>query len=139
MLNIRRSMVVPGAVIVALFFSAAALAQGYYGSQLMSPGERTEHQSIMRSLPPGEREAYRARHHQAMQERAESLGFTLPEQPPVYRPFGRRWQGYGPIGRGCRAPGQCFAAPWYGYGADGPWAGRDGYGPGTGPWDYLDW
>ncbi|MDO8293482.1 MAG: hypothetical protein Q7T29_11565 [Gallionella sp.] len=53
-----------------------------YGSQLMTPQERTEYRAKMRSLKTKEeREALRMEHHQQMQERAKAKGKTLPDMP----------------------------------------------------------
>jgi len=55
-----------------------------YGSQLMTPQERTEYRAKMRSLKTKEeREALRMEHHQQMQERAKARGKTLPDMPPA--------------------------------------------------------
>jgi hypothetical protein len=55
-----------------------------YGSQLMTKKERAEHRTKMRSLKTKEeREAFRAEHHQKMQERAKEIGKTLPDMPPA--------------------------------------------------------
>ena len=55
-----------------------------YGSQLMTKKERAEHRTKMRSLKTKEeREAFRAEHHQKMQERAMEMGKTLPDMPPA--------------------------------------------------------
>ena len=55
-----------------------------YGSQLMTKKERAEHRTKMRSLKTKEeREAFRAEHHQKMQERAREMGKTLPDMPPA--------------------------------------------------------
>ena len=121
-----------GAAVLVLLSINVSFAQTYYGSQLMSPEERAEHRAMMRSLPPSEREAYRAQHHEAMKERAESMGLSLPDQPPAHRGFGRG-------GRGYRAPGYRGTAPrhgGYGYGA---WRDREGYRPGYGGWGYPAW
>ena len=99
-----------GAAALALFYVGLASAQTYYGSQLMTPQERAEHRATMRSLPPSEREAYRAEHHEAMKERANSMGLSIPDQPPYYgREYGRR-------------------SPGYGYGRSGPGYWGPGYG-----------
>ncbi len=53
-----------------------------YGYQLMTEQERSEHRAKMRSFnTEAEREAYRRQHHEMMQERARTQGFTLPEEP----------------------------------------------------------
>lgn len=54
-----------------------------YGSQLMTPEERSAHRKTMRSLKTAEeRDAFRAEHHRLMQERAKERGVTLPDPPP---------------------------------------------------------
>lgn len=66
-----------------------------YGSQLMTPQERTEHQTKMRSAKTNEeREQIRAQHHKEMQVRAKQQGTTLPDEPPAYGKGG----GMGPGG-----------------------------------------
>ena len=55
-----------------------------YGSQLMTPAERTEYQSKMRALKSDkEREAFRLDHHDKMKVRAVEKGVTLPNSPPA--------------------------------------------------------
>ena len=55
-----------------------------YGSQLMTPQERTAHQTKMRSAKTNEeREQIRAQHHKEMQVRAKQQGVTLPDEPPA--------------------------------------------------------
>ncbi|MDD5385197.1 MAG: hypothetical protein PHG89_10015 [Gallionella sp.] len=55
-----------------------------YGSQLMTRQERDEYRAKMRSLKTQEeREALRMEHHQQMQERAKTMGKTLPDMPPA--------------------------------------------------------
>jgi len=57
--------------------------QVLYGSQLMTPAERAEYRSKMRSLKTQEeRDAFRAEHHKMMQARAKERGVTLPDMPP---------------------------------------------------------
>lgn len=56
-----------------------------YGSQLMTPQERTEHQIKMRNAKTNEeREQVRAQHHKEMQVRAKQQGVTLPDEPPAH-------------------------------------------------------
>jgi uncharacterized membrane protein (DUF106 family) len=74
MLNVKNITMILGAAVLAVLSIDVSFAQTYYGSQLMSPEERVEHRAMMRSLQPSEREAYRAQHHEAMKERAESMG-----------------------------------------------------------------
>lgn len=53
-----------------------------YGSQLMTPAERTEYQSKMRALKTDkERDAFRFDHHDKMKVRAVEKGVTLPNSP----------------------------------------------------------
>ncbi len=55
-----------------------------YGWQLMTPEERAEHRTKMRSLKtPEEREAFRREHHEKMKERAKEKGVVLPDEPPA--------------------------------------------------------
>jgi hypothetical protein len=55
-----------------------------YGSQLMTPAERTEYQSKMRALKTDkERDAFRLDHHDKMTVRAVEKGVTLPNSPPA--------------------------------------------------------
>lgn len=98
----KRKMVLP-ALMAALFIApgikvamaadqapaamgAPAGAQGeepIYGWQLMTPEERAEHRAKMRSFKTQEeREAYRAEQHKKMQERAKTMGKTIPDEPP---------------------------------------------------------
>ena len=70
--------------------------QTIYGSQLMTPQERMEYRSKMRSLKTRqEREAFRLEHHKEMQERARARGMQLPDMPP---PGGGMGRGMGPGG-----------------------------------------
>jgi hypothetical protein len=56
--------------------------QPIYGSQLMTPEERTEYRNKMRDAKTqAERDRIRTEHHSAMQERAKEKGITLPDQP----------------------------------------------------------
>jgi hypothetical protein len=124
MLNEKMSTMTLGAAILALVSTDAVFAQPYYGSRLITPQERAEHRAVMRSLPPSEREAYRAQQHEAMKKRAESMGLSLPDQPSTYgRNVGRGGPGYG-YGRG-GPPG--YWGPGY-----GGWRDRGGYEPGFG-------
>ena len=84
-----------------------------YGSQLMTPQERTEYRAKMRSATTqAERDRIRDEHHAAMQERAKARGVTLPGEPPAAggRSGIRRGPGNGPGVR--RGPP---AAPGSGY------------------------
>jgi hypothetical protein len=63
-----------------------------YGVQLMTPQERAEFRSKMSAAKSiEERDQIRKANHQAMQERAESHGLTLPDQLPA----GQRGMGHG--------------------------------------------
>ena len=81
-----------------------------YGSQLMTPQERSEHRAKMRAAKtPEEREQIRKEHHDLMKERAKARGVTLPDVPPA------RGGGMGPGGGGMGPGG----------GGMGPGGGRD--------------
>jgi hypothetical protein len=55
-----------------------------YGSQLMTPQERTEHRTKMRAAKtPEEKAKVRAELHKRMQERAKQQGVALPDTPPA--------------------------------------------------------
>jgi hypothetical protein len=67
-----------------------------YGSQLMTPEERTEFRTRMQAATTNEeREQIRREHHQQMQVRARQQGTTLPDEPPA-----RGGRGMGPDGGG---------------------------------------
>jgi hypothetical protein len=67
-----------------------------YGYQLMTPQERNEYRSRMRSANSvREREQIRAEHHEEMQKRAEARGITLPDTPPAARGGGMMGPGRG--------------------------------------------
>ncbi len=54
-----------------------------YGSELMTEQERNEHQEKLRNMKSEqEREAYRAEHHEEMQQRATKQGVALPDDVP---------------------------------------------------------
>lgn len=130
MLHGKKNTMILGAAVLALVSIDVAFAQTYYGSQLMSPQERAEHRAMMRSLPPSEREKYRAEHHEAMKRQAESKGLSLPDQPPNYGSgYGRRGPGYGYHRGGPRNWG-----PGY-----GGWRDRGRYAPRYGEWGPPAW
>lgn len=53
-----------------------------YGSQLMSPEERSDYLDEMRNLKTErQREQFRIQHREQMQERARELGVSLPDEP----------------------------------------------------------
>jgi hypothetical protein len=83
MSNLKMNTMILGAAAFTLVFIDVAFAETYYGSQLMTPRERAEHRAILRSLPSSEREDYRAQYHEDMKRRAESIGLSLPDQPPT--------------------------------------------------------
>jgi hypothetical protein len=57
-----------------------------YGSQLMTQAERNAYHAKMRMLKTEqEREQYRLKHHEEMQERARAKGMTLPDAPILKR------------------------------------------------------
>ena len=91
-----------------------------YGSQLMTPAERTEYQSKMRALKTDkERDAFRLDHHDKMKVRAADKGVTLPNSPPA-------------VGAGPKANSGMGAGPGSGMGA-GPGSPASAPGGGKGP------
>jgi hypothetical protein len=86
-----KSRMLPVALLSAVVFTAAAFAADStpaptaptaYGWQLMTPQERMEMRTKMRSATTvEEREQLRTQHHALMLERAKDQGVTLPEQP----------------------------------------------------------
>ena len=78
-----------------------------YGYELMTPQERNEYQTRMRSTKTEqEREAFRLEHHKKMQERAKAQGKTLPDMPPADRGPGMGpGGGMGPSGGKGTGPG----------------------------------
>ena len=142
MINLLRISLLSAGAAFSLVWGVTAMAQTYYGSQLMTPEERAEHRAIMRSLLPDEREAYRAEHHEAMKKRAEAMGLSLPDQPPHYG--GGRGPGGRAYGQGWRGPrywGSPYGGEYSGYGPpDYPGWGGPGYGrPGYGGWGRRPW
>jgi hypothetical protein len=92
-----------------------------YGSQLMTPAERTEYHSKMRALKTDkERDAFRLDHHDKMKVRAAEKGVTLPNAPPA-------------VGAGPKANSGMGAGPGLGMGAgQGSPASAPGGGKGPG-------
>jgi hypothetical protein len=91
-----------------------------YGSQLMTPAERTEYQSKMRALKTDkERDAFRLDHHDKMKVRAADKGVTLPNSLPA-------------VGAGPKANSGMGAGPGSGMGA-GPGSPASAPGGGKGP------
>jgi hypothetical protein len=92
-----------------------------YGSQLMTPAERTEYQSKMRALKTDkERDAFRLDHHDKMKVRAAEKGVTLPNSSPA-------------VGAGPKANSGMGAGPGSGMGAgQGSPASAPGVGKGPG-------
>jgi hypothetical protein len=89
---------------------AAQTQQQMYGSQLMTPQERIEYRTQMRTLKTQEeRNAFRLEHHKKMQERAKERGVTLPDVPPA------GGAGMGP-GMGGMGPGMGGMGPGMGGG-----------------------
>lgn len=63
---------------------AAGSAGMIYGSQLMTPAERTEYRTrMLAAASDAERDKIRAEHHAQMQKRAKARGITLPDAPPM--------------------------------------------------------
>lgn len=103
----RTHLLATTALTLALLVPTAASAQSpnadqpaIYGSQLMTPQERQEYRQRMQSATSAtEKAEIRAGHHEVMQQRAQQMGKTLPDQPPA--------QGMGAgQGRGARGMGQ---------------------------------
>lgn len=68
-----------------------------YGSEIMTPQERSEYHNRMRVLKTEqEREAFRLEHHKLMQERAKVQGKTLPDMPSGMGPGTGPGSGMGP-------------------------------------------
>jgi hypothetical protein len=90
-------------------FAGTSLAQiqdqeRAYGWNLMTPEERVEHQTKMRTLKTAEeREQFRIEHHKKMQERAKEQGAIIPDQPRTRKKdgmgLGKRRGGGGGRGR----------------------------------------
>ena len=92
-----------------------------YGSQLMTPAERTEYQSKMRTLKTDKaRDAFRLDHHDKMKVRAAEKGVTLPNSPPAAGtgPKANAGQGVGPGAGMGTGQGSPASAP--GGGGKGP-------------------
>ena len=92
-----------------------------YGSQLMTPAERTEYQTKMRALKTDkERDAFRLDHHDKMKVRATEKGVTLPNSPPAVGtgPKANAGQGVGPGAGMGTGQGSPASAP--GGGGKGP-------------------
>ena len=69
-----------------------------YGWQLMSEQERNEYRKQMRTMATEEeREQLRIQHHKKMQERAKSMGKSLPDEPQQRM---KKGSGYGSGNRG---------------------------------------
>ncbi|MHB0985771.1 MAG: hypothetical protein ACYC05_09300 [Sulfuricella sp.] len=84
-----------------------------YGSQLMTPEERTAYRARMRAAKTQEeREKIRAEHHEQMKVRAKEKGVTLPDMPPAMG------GGMGPGGGGM-GPGGGGMGPGGGMGGGG--------------------
>jgi hypothetical protein len=91
-----------------------------YGSQLMTPAERTEYQSKMRALKTDkERDAFRLDHHDKMKVRAAKKGVSLPNSPAA-------------VGAGQKANSGIGVGPGSGVGA-GQGAPASAAGGGKGP------
>lgn len=72
--------------------------QPVYGSQLMTPEERTAYHNKMRAAKtPEAQEQLRREHHAEMQARAKERGVTLPVEPSAR---GGHGMGMGPGGQG---------------------------------------
>lgn len=105
-----------------------------YGSQLMTPQERSEYSARMRTArTEQEREQIRAEHHDRMQARAKERGVTLPDDPPSQAQRGRTFGGPGAASGGGfgAGPGSSSSGGGMGPGGGGMAPGGGG-GPGPG-------
>lgn len=76
---------------------AAGSAGMIYGSQLMTPAERTEYRTrMLAAASDAEREKIRAEHHAEMQKRAKARGIKLPDVPPMRGMHRGQGMGMGP-------------------------------------------
>lgn len=92
--------------------TAATAEPMMYGSQMMTPEERSAYGARMRAATTAEeREQIRREHHEQMKARAQARGMTLPEEPPM------RGSGMG-AGMGGMGPGSGMG-PGGGMGSDG--------------------
>lgn len=93
------------AALVGLVLSGAGIAQARspwratqantFGWQLMTPEERIEHQTRMRSFKTYEEcKAYQEQHHKQMEERAREKGVTLPPMGPGHGCDNMKARGY---------------------------------------------
>ncbi len=111
-----RHLAMTTAVALVLLAPAIASAQSadadqppIYGSQIMTEQERLEYRQRMRNATSAtKQQQIRAEHHQRMQQRAQQMGKTLPDEPPA-RGMGAgtgmgRGQGMGP-GQGMGSKG----------------------------------
>jgi hypothetical protein len=68
-----------------------------YGSQMMTPQERSEHLAKLRAAKSAEeREQIRQAHHEQMKARAKARGVTLPDEPPAKGMGAGKGMGMGP-------------------------------------------
>ena len=83
-----------------------------YGSQLMTPQERTEYRSRMRAAKTvEERKKIRNEHHEQMKARAKERGITLPDMPPAGGAGMGPGGGMGPGAGGGSGPGGGTGTP----------------------------
>lgn len=107
------SRVFLGAALALALFTTAGASSGFaqtqsqdriYGSQLMTPQERSTYRQQMRNAKTAqERERIRAENHKRMTERAKERGVTLPDEPPA---SGMRANPMGPGGGMGQGTGQ---------------------------------
>jgi len=111
----RTHLLATTALALALLVPAAASAQStgadqptIYGSQLMTQQERQEYRQRMRGATSTDEKAQiRADHHQRMQQRAQQMGKTLPDEPPARGMGAGQGRGRGSQGMGQgMGPGQ---------------------------------
>lgn len=113
---------------------AAAAQEPIYGSQLMTPYERSEYRRKMQQADTAaEREQIRQGHHDDMQQRAREKGMTLPQQPPGRRLGSGMSRGPGtmPGMSGGMGSGMGNGTSGMGEGPAPGMGGGSGMGPGT--------
>ncbi len=119
-----RQLLMTTAFALAMLAPAAASAQStgtdqsaIYGSQIMTQQERLEYQQRMRNAASATEQAQiRTEHHQQMQQRAQQMGKTLPDEPPAGGMGAGQGMGSGQ-GRGMGGMGQGMSSGGGGRGA----------------------
>lgn len=107
------------APVVAGAQSTGAEQPAIYGSQIMTQRERQQYRQRMGNASSAEEQSQiRAEHHHRMQERAQQMGQTLPDEPPAGGMGAGKVMGPGQ-GRGMGGMGQGMSPGGGGRGAGG--------------------